>query len=226
MFHVEHVGIIRDACSSQGIPLTEEALDHFQKYQFSLIEWNKKINLISGNDELRIVTRHFLQSIGLLRVIDFPVGCRVLDLGTGGGFPGMPLKIIRSDLELVLVEATQKKVLFLKEVIEILGLKKVVALPIRIESIGNSIKPVNIVVSRAVTNLKNLIRWSRTCLTRDDGYLLAIKGKSLDRELADLADDRRLCRSVSWKVIPYNPFPEQFVLDDSHVVVVKIINNK
>jgi 16S rRNA (guanine527-N7)-methyltransferase len=223
MFHVEHIGLISDACFSNGISLPADALEHFQRYQSSLIEWNKKINLISVNDESRIVTRHFLQSIGLLKMFDFPVGCRVLDLGTGGGFPGMPIKIIRSDLELVLVEATQKKVLFLRELIEILNLTNVVALPVRIESIRNTIKPVDIVVSRAVTDLRNLIRWSRSCLTKDGGYLLAIKGKRLDGELRDLETDRRLCGSVSWKVIPYNPFPDQFVLNDSYVVIVNII---
>jgi 16S rRNA (guanine527-N7)-methyltransferase len=223
MFHVEPVELIRDACDHHGIPLTEEMLECFQRYQTSLIEWNKKVNLISVNDEPRVVTRHFLQSIGLLRVFDFPIGCRVLDLGTGGGFPGIPIKIIRSDLELVLVEATQKKVLFLKELIKILDLKNVVALPVRIESIQNSIKPVDIVVSRAVTDLRHLVRWSRPCLKKEGGHLIAIKGKRMDGELADLKTDRRFHRAISWEVIPYNPFPEQFVLNDSHVVVFNII---
>jgi 16S rRNA (guanine527-N7)-methyltransferase len=222
MFHVEQVGLIRDACISSGIPFSEDALECFQRYQSALIEWNKKINLISGNDEPRIVTRHFLQSIGLLRVFDFPAGCRVLDLGTGGGFPGIPIKIIRPDLDMVLVEATQKKVLFLMELIQILGLTHVVALPVRIESIRGTIKPVDIVISRAVTDMRNLVRWSRSCLKKDGGYLLAIKGKRLESELTDLKTDRRLCSSVSWKVIPYNPFPDQFVLNDSYAVIANI----
>jgi 16S rRNA (guanine527-N7)-methyltransferase len=222
MFHVEQVGLIRDACIGNGIPFSEDALERFQRYQAALIEWNKKINLISGNDEPRIVTRHFLQSIGLLRVFDFPAGCRVLDLGTGGGFPGMPIKIIRPDLDMVLVEATQKKVLFLMELIQILGLTHVVSLPVRIESIRGKIKPVDIVISRAVTDMRNLVKWSRSCLKKDGGYLLAIKGKRLESELTDLKTDRRLCSSVSWKVIPYNPFPEQFVLNDSYAVIANI----
>jgi 16S rRNA (guanine527-N7)-methyltransferase len=226
MFHVEQVGLIRDACISYGIPFSQEVLERFQRYRSSLIEWNKKINLISVNDEPRIVTRHFLQSIGLLRVFDFPIGCRVLDLGTGGGFPGIPIKIIRPDLEMVLVEATQKKVLFLMELIRILGLTNVVALPVRIESIGGKIKPVDIVISRAVTDMRNLVRWSRSCMKKDGGYLLAIKGKRLEREVADLETDRRFSSSVSLKVIPYNPFPEQFVLNDSYVAVANIIKNK
>jgi 16S rRNA (guanine527-N7)-methyltransferase len=222
MFHVEQVSLIRDAFFRKGITLSGDMLESFQRYQSSLIEWNNKINLISANDEPRIVTRHFLQSMGLLSVFDFPIGCRVLDLGTGGGFPGIPIKIIRPDLELVLVEATQKKVLFLVELIRILGLTNVVALPVRIESVGGKIKPVDIVISRAVTDMRNLVRWSRSCLKKDGGYLLAIKGKRLERELADLETDRRLSGSVSLKVIPYNPFPEQFVLNDSYVVVANI----
>ncbi len=223
MFHVEPVELMKDACFQRGILLTKEALNRFQIYQSQLIEWNHRFNLISKKDEPRIVTRHFLQSLGLLTVFDFPSESRILDLGTGGGFPGLPIKIIRSDLSLVLVEATQKKVIFLKELIHILGLKNVSALPVRIENIQNRIKPVDIVISRAVADLRSLVRWSFACLKNVGGRLIAIKGKRLDEEIEALKVDRRISDSISWNVISYNPFPELFVLNDSYVVVINIL---
>jgi len=219
---VEPIGLIKDACVSKEIPITDESLELFRKYQSLLIGWNKKVNLISSKDETRIVTRHFLQSLGLLLVFRFPQGSRILDLGTGGGFPGLPIKIIRPDLDMVLVEATQKKVSFLNELLGILEIKNAVALPVRIESLRNDFIPVDIVVSRAVADLRKLVRWSRSCLKKKGGVLIAIKGKRINEELAGLEFDGPIRRSISWEVIPYNPFPEQFVLNNSHVVIVKI----
>jgi 16S rRNA (guanine527-N7)-methyltransferase len=220
---VEPVELIRDACFQKRISLTKEAINCFQIYQSQLIDWNKKVNLISKKDEPRIVTRHFLQSLGLLTVFNFPQESRILDLGTGGGFPGLPIKIIRSDLDLVLVEATQKKVIFLKELIKMLGLKNVTALPVRIESLRDVIKPVDIVISRAVADLRSLVRWSNSFFRKGGGCLIAIKGKRLNEEIEDLKTDSRIGNTISWNVISYNPFPELFVLNDSHVVVVNII---
>jgi len=223
MFHVEPVELMKDACFRRGIVLTKETLNRFEIYQSRLIDWNKKVNLISRKDEPRIVTRHFLQSLGLLTVFHFPCNSRILDLGTGGGFPGLPIKITRSDLDMVLVEATQKKASFLREIIKMLELINVAILPVRIESLRGLIKPVDIVISRAVADLRCLVRWCHFCLKNEGGCLIAIKGKSLDREIEDLKADHCINNPISLNVMPYNPFPELFELNDSHVVVVNIM---
>jgi 16S rRNA (guanine527-N7)-methyltransferase len=220
---VEPVDLIRDALSSRGVFVNDETIDRFRMYQSCLLEWNRKTNLISKNDEPRIVTRHFLQSIGLLTVFDFPSESRILDLGTGGGFPGLPMKIIRSDLDLVLVEATHKKAVFLEEIVRILNLKNVVTIPERVESLNNQIQPADIIISRAVADLKLLVRWGKACLKKDGGHLIAIKGKCVNHEIQQLKADNRVRNKISCNVLPYNPFPEIFVLHDSCVVVIKIV---
>jgi 16S rRNA (guanine527-N7)-methyltransferase len=219
---VEPVDLIRDALLNRGLFVKDGVIDRFRMYQSYLLEWNKKINLISKNDEPRIVTRHFLQSIGLLTVFDFPYESRLLDLGTGGGFPGLPMKIIRSDLDLVLVEATQKKAVFLEEIVRILNLKNVVTIPKRVESLNNQIRPTDFIISRAVADLNLLVRWSKACLKKDGGHLIAIKGKFVNQEIQQLKADSRVRSEISCKVFPYNPFPELFVLRNSYVVVIRI----
>jgi 16S rRNA (guanine527-N7)-methyltransferase len=222
---VEPVDLIRDALLNRGISFDDKVINNFRMYQACLLEWNKKINLISKNDEPHIVTKHFLQSIGLLTVVDFPMNSRLLDLGSGGGFPGIPMKIIRSDMDLVLVEATQKKALFLEEIIKILNLKKIITIPKRVESIKNQIVPADFIISRAVADLNSLVRWSMACLKKEEGRWIAIKGKYVNQEVEQLNVDKRVQNMISCEVLPYNPFPELFVLHDSYVVVIKKRNS-
>jgi 16S rRNA (guanine527-N7)-methyltransferase len=220
---VEPVDLIRDALINRGIDIKDGIMDCFRIYQSCLLEWNKKTNLISKNDETRIVTRHFLQSIGLLTVFNFPYESRILDIGSGGGFPGLPIKIIRSDLDLVLVEATQKKALFLEEIVRILKLKKVVTIPKRVESLNGQIKPADFIISRAVADLSLLIRWGKDCLKKDGGQLIAIKGKRVHQELRQFRADSRFRNRISCDVLPYNPFPDLFMLHESYVVIMRVL---
>jgi 16S rRNA (guanine527-N7)-methyltransferase len=220
---VEPIELINDAMLQSGIEISPEAMDRFRSYRSILIEWNMKINIISKNDEPRIVTRHFLQSIGLLTVFNFPTESRIMDLGTGGGFPGLPLKIVRPDLDLVLVEATQKKVIFLEEIIKILHLTRVTTFPVRAESLCGKIKSVDIIISRAVSDLRSLVRWSMPCLLKSGGILIAIKGKRVYQEIRQFQlENRSNNKHVSFRLLPYNPFPNLFVLKDSFVVIAKI----
>jgi 16S rRNA (guanine527-N7)-methyltransferase len=226
MFHVEQIQLIQEALNSKGISLPSEVLDQFRLYQDLLNAWNQKINLFSKSDQNRIITRHFLQSIGLLLVYSFSPRCRVLDLGTGAGFPGLPLKIVRPDLYLILVEATKKKAMVLKEIIQALHLSDIEIIPDRIENIKDRIPPVDIVVSRAVADLNKLVHWSWPCLKKRGGELIAIKGIGVDREIITLRIKATQDIVEGWKVIPYNPFPEFMNLTNSRVVVVRMANKK
>jgi 16S rRNA (guanine527-N7)-methyltransferase len=219
---VEPVELIREALLNRGISVQDEIIDSFRLYQSHLLDWNMKTNLISKNDETRIVTRHFLQSLGLLTVFDFPQESRIFDLGTGGGFPGLPIKIVRSDLDMVLVEATQKKAVFLEEVVKNLKLEKVMIIPKRIESLKNQIKPADFILSRAVADLNLLFRWSKALIKNTGGQLISIKGKGVIQEMQRLKADNRTHGRLSFKILKYNPFPELFVLHDSFIVVIGI----
>ena len=108
-----------------GLIIGETHADQFMRYLAHLIEWNKSINLTTITDPKKVIIKHFVDSLVALVATDFPKHGMVLDVGSGGGFPGIPLKIVRSDIRLTLVEPTQKKCSFLNSVIGLLKLQDV-----------------------------------------------------------------------------------------------------
>lgn len=162
--------------------LTRQKQQHFLQYVRLLLEWNQRIDLISPADETRIAERHLFESLSLLSVWQFPTGASVLDLGSGAGLPGIPLKIMRPELSMTLLEAKHKKALFLKTAIERLGLEGCRALEGRVEQMAaDSEEKFSIVVARAVATLEKLWRWSQPLL-QSDGVLLAMKGGDVEKE--------------------------------------------
>ena len=128
-----------------------------------LLGWNKKINLISRRDEENVWTNHILHCLSLLFKVNLPTGSTVLDLGTGGGLPGIPLKIVRPDLMLTLLDSTQKKIKAVKDIVSALGLKETKAVWGRAEDVGKKKehnRDYDVVVARAVASLDDLVCWS------------------------------------------------------------------
>jgi 16S rRNA (guanine527-N7)-methyltransferase len=128
---VEHEPELREFTISSvrelGLTIGESHAEQFMRYLAHLIEWNKAINLTAIIDPKEIIIKHFVDSLAALVATSFPQNCVVLDVGSGGGFPGIPLKIVRSDMRLVLVEPVQKKCSFLNSVIGLLKLQDVSA---------------------------------------------------------------------------------------------------
>jgi 16S rRNA (guanine527-N7)-methyltransferase len=126
---VEHEPELREFVISSarelGLTIGESHAEQFMRYLAHLIEWNKVINLTAIIDPKEIIIKHFVDSLVALVATSFPQNCMVLDVGSGGGFPGIPLKIVRSDLRLTLVEPVQKKCSFLNSVIGLLKLHDV-----------------------------------------------------------------------------------------------------
>ncbi len=161
--------ILRTTCAQNGLPLTDQQLHLLEAYAHGLLEWNKKINLISRRDEEGFWTRHLLHSLSMLFKLEIPEGMRVLDLGTGGGLPGVVLKIARPDLQFTLLDSTQKKVNVVSGLIASLGLVGIQAVWGRAEDLGKKREyegRYDVVVARAVGPLKNLVRWSYPFLKR------------------------------------------------------------
>jgi 16S rRNA (guanine527-N7)-methyltransferase len=150
--------------------------------------WNKRINLISRKkDKPEDIYRHFLDSLLLFKAIDIPAGSKILDLGSGAGFPAIPLKIIREDLNIVMVESIRKKVLFLKKMIELLELKNTEVLQERIENLQNSTNLTNsfdFITAKAFGKLKETITICYPFL-RANGLLVAYKGSSYKSEIIE-----------------------------------------
>ena len=181
----EQIQQLVKGCSALGIELNGEKRGQFSLFLETLFAWNRKINLISRKDTEHVAFYHFLDSLSILPHVEIPIGAEMIDVGTGAGFPGIPLKILRSDLRLTLVESTRKKGLFLKHVISRLNVSEVEVLQARAETLHRESKYQNrydVAVARAVSPLKSLILLCLPFL-KNGGLFVAYKGANVRDEL-------------------------------------------
>src|SRR5229473_4857888 len=150
---------IQRALGEFRITANYEQVLQIQQYIKILLMWNEKVNLTAIRDPLEILYRHFCESMYAAEAIPLKNG-RLADAGSGGGFPGLPLKIIRPDLQVFLVESNIKKVTFLAEVIRELGLKGAQVLARRYEELGEEVAPLDYVCSRALGEFSAFLEWS------------------------------------------------------------------
>ena len=168
-------------------------IDENQRRQFEELRsfysfWNEKINVISRKDIDNLYVNHVLHSLGIAKVLEFRKSTDILDVGTGGGFPGIPLAILFPDTHFHLVDSIGKKITVVRNVADALQLKNVSAEQVRAEDIKDSY---DFIVSRAVTRLKEFYGWihnktKRTSLHPLQNGILYLKGGELDEELAEL----------------------------------------
>jgi 16S rRNA (guanine527-N7)-methyltransferase len=153
--------VIRRALGEFQLLVNDEQVLQIQQYIKILLMWNEKVNLTAIRDPLEILYRHFCESMYAAEAIPLRNG-RLADAGSGGGFPGLPLKIIRPDLQVFLVESNIKKVTFLAEVIRELGLKDAQVLARRYEELGEEVAPLDYVCSRALGEFPAFLEWARS----------------------------------------------------------------
>lgn len=168
--------------------LSETQKSQFDKLYGLYKEWNEKINVISRKDIDNLYINHILHSLGIAKVIAFKPGAKVLDVGTGGGFPGIPLAILFPETQFHLVDSIGKKITVVKNVATALGLKNVNAEQIRAEQLKGEY---DFIVSRAVTRLKEFYGWVHRKVKKKSNHelyngILYLKGGDLDEELAEL----------------------------------------
>jgi 16S rRNA (guanine527-N7)-methyltransferase len=176
----------------------DEILKHFpyltdiQKEQFAKLDslyhdWNEKINVISRKDIDALYTKHILHSLGIAKIIKFEPGTFVLDVGTGGGFPGIPLAILFPETRFFLIDIIGKKIKVVQAVAAALELKNVKAEQLRAENVKGDF---DFIVSRAVTNMPDFVSWVRTKIKKNNKHelkngILYLKGGDLTEELKD-----------------------------------------
>lgn len=166
-----------------SIELSEEQIEKFYSYMKLLLEWNEKINLTAITDEKEIILKHFIDSLTINKYIDS--GDRIVDVGTGAGFPGIPLKILREDVEIVLVDSLNKRINFLNEVIEKLKLTNIRTIHARAEEFGRMKEyreKFDKSTSRAVANLATLSEYLIP-LVKVKGKCICMKGAEIKEEL-------------------------------------------
>lgn len=170
--------------------LSPEQIQQFNRLETLYREWNAKINVISRKDIDALYLKHVLHSLGIAKIQPFCPGSRVLDVGTGGGFPGIPLAIMFPETEFVLVDSIAKKIKVVSEVSDNLGLKNVEAIHIRAEKVKGQF---DFIVSRAVTNMNDFVRWVRNRTSKTQNHelengILYLKGGDLTEELKNFPE--------------------------------------
>jgi 16S rRNA (guanine527-N7)-methyltransferase len=167
--------------------LSDLQKEQFEKLDFLYHEWNEKINVISRKDIDSLYTKHILHSLGIAKIMKFEPGTYVLDVGTGGGFPGIPLAILFPETRFYLIDVIAKKIKVVQAVAEGLELKNVKAEQIRAENVKGDF---DFIVSRAVTNMPDFVSWVKTKIKKQNKHelkngILYLKGGDLTEELKD-----------------------------------------
>ncbi len=167
--------------------LTPVQIEQFEKLQALYEDWNSKINVISRKDIDELYTRHVLHSLGIAKVQPFEKGTYILDVGTGGGFPGIPLAILFPETRFYLIDVIAKKIRVVNEVATALGLQNVKAEQMRAENVKGDF---DFIVSRAVTNMPDFVSWIKDKIKKQNKHelkngILYLKGGDLTEELKD-----------------------------------------
>ena len=167
--------------------LSDNQIEQFQKLDFLYHDWNEKINVISRKDIDSLYTKHILHSLAIAKVNKFEPGTYVLDVGTGGGFPGIPLAILFPETRFFLIDIIAKKIKVVQAVADALELKNVKAEQLRAENVKGDF---DFIVSRAVTNMPDFVSWVKTKIKKQNKHelkngILYLKGGDLTEELKD-----------------------------------------
>lgn len=214
------IDLAEQAAARFGITLTAEHRSQFALYARELVEWNSRVNLTAITEPEAITVRHFLDSLSVAAALDYAPGLRVIDVGTGAGFPGLPLKIVYPELRLTLLEATGKKIAFLDHLIGLLGLSGVDTLHARAEDAGHMSgrrAAYDRVLARSVARLPSLLEYMLP-LARVGGRCIAMKGVTAQSEAADSKKALNLLGGRITRIIPVT-LPG--VNDAHHLIVIE-----
>ncbi len=208
---------LQRAAVEYGIELNDKQMEQFNRYFELLVEWNEKINLTAITEPKEVAIKHMIDSITAYDEALFKDGATVIDVGTGAGFPGLPLKIFCPEIKLTLMDSLNKRIKFLQTVVEELGLKDVECVHARAEEGARNKKyreSFDLAVSRAVARLPILCEY---CLpfVRKGGHFIALKGMQFQEEAEEAAKAIKVMGGSKTEIRPVK-LPE---IDDKRAVI-------
>ncbi|MBL7998216.1 MAG: 16S rRNA (guanine(527)-N(7))-methyltransferase RsmG [Candidatus Kapabacteria bacterium] len=205
-------------CSANGIILDKDQIEGLFRYAKELVYWNQQVNMISRRDEENVFVRHIIHSLTLLTIADIRQNARCLDIGTGGGLPGIPIKLARPDVRMTLTDSITKKVKMTEMFAKHTGLKGIEAKNIRVEELANDkqyIGSFDVIMARAVAPISELVTWTFKLLKPKGSYVF-LKGGDLTEEIADA---RRIYPNldieehlITWRSVPWFEQEEKKVI--------------
>ncbi len=184
---MENKELLKKCCLDMNIDLSDEKADKFMRYKDLLLEWNEKINLTAITEEKEIVIKHFADCISIGSNFKFEKGASIIDVGTGAGFPGVPVKIVFDDVKMTLLDSLKKRITFLEEIVKELSLENVTCIHSRAEDGGQNPdlrESFDYCVSRAVARISVLCEY---CLpfVKVGGTFISLKGPDAENEVKD-----------------------------------------
>lgn len=203
--------IVKRGGHSFGLDLQSHHLDLMVMHATELLKWNKKFNITSIVDPGEMATKHFIDSLAIAPHI--PRNGAVLDIGSGGGFPGFPLKVVRPDLRVVMVDASRKRVSFLNSIVRLSGLESVTAIHTRAEDLAKDLDfagQFDVVTSRAFTALDRFVVLAKPFLL-PTGVILAMKGRAGIQEAEELSGSDFSITTISY-LLPLENHDRSIVL--------------
>ena len=212
--------IFERECKKNNIKISEEKNEQYFQYMNLILEWNEKINLTAIKDEKEFIVKHFIDSLTIDSLINDSK--KLLDIGTGAGFPGIPLKINNPDINVTLIDSVNKKIMVLNDVIEKLGLEKTEALHVRAEELARENdyrEKFDIVTTRAVSNLSTISEYMLP-FVKIGGKAICMKGPNIEQELEDAKNAIQLLGGQIEKI-------EKFNIDDfeRNIIIIKKVKN-
>jgi 16S rRNA (guanine527-N7)-methyltransferase len=203
--------LLKKGVQELNIQCSEEQINSFMSYLTELKKWNKTYNLTALRNDNDIIVKHFLDSLLYLKTL--PEGIlKLADAGAGAGFPGIPLKLVRPDMDLALIESSRKKAAFLRHIVRHLQLKEVNVLEERLERLGKKHeRNYDIIVTRATFSIKDFLRMACPYVKKD-GNLILSKGPKVSEELNESPDSERAVRKTLKARLPFEEAQRNLVV--------------
>jgi 16S rRNA (guanine527-N7)-methyltransferase len=196
-----------------------DTFDKFREYNKHLLDWNNKINLISR--KMTSIESNVLNSIFFLTKYEIKKCNQIIDIGTGGGFPGVPLAILFPEIKFTLIDSIRKKINALSDIIHKISIKNAECICGRAEEVSilkKHFMKYDIVISKSVSSLFNLFSWGKDYLN-DNGTILSIKGGNLSKEIAELSK----VKDIQFEVLNFD-FDSSYNIEDKKLVIIKPLN--